>query len=204
LKCGGDDDYWTTEITRCNLRFFYWGININLIEICFCFWINTIIITFTGFTSVTWCKISINQLLFYWLLAACFCFGFCAWAVTVHFQWLLRSEFIFFLNNKGMFKETKSFQTHKPIQPKPNTPLHTLPYLASQTDTQETGCVSKIPRERQKTRKNNNPYFLAKFLFIYLFLNTDTLHRWPERNIQLLENEPEARRDPVRSLYLYN
>lgn len=96
-----------------------------------------------------------------------------------------------------MFKETKSFQTHKPIQPKPNTPLHTLPYLASQTDTQETGCVSKIPRERQKTRKNNNPYFLAKFLFIYLFLNTDTLHRWPERNIQLLENEPEARRDPM-------
>lgn len=38
---------------------------------------------------------------------------------------------------------------------------------------------------------------MAKFLFIYLFLNTDTLHRWPERNIQLLENEPEARRDPM-------
>lgn len=104
-----------------------------------------------------------------------------------------------------MFKETKSFQTINPFNPNRTHPLHTLPSLASQTDTQPHRRPAAFQKFQESGKKLERITILTFWLFFFiLFLNTDTLHRWPERNIQLLENEPEARRDTVRSLSVYN
>lgn len=97
-----------------------------------------------------------------------------------------------------MFKETKSFQTHKPIVPfNPNRThpyTHSLTWPARQTHRRPAA----FQKFQESGKKLERITILTFWLFFFiLFLNTDTLHRWPERNIQLLENEPEARRDTM-------